>query len=91
MLNSLVFENYNLTNISLGTLPLVDNFQVNGNDLATVDLDAIIVALDNNGLTNGTLDYDNQTGGASPNVGVSGTAYTNLQAKGWTILGNVPI
>ena len=91
LLNSLVFENYNLTNISLGTLPLVDNFQVNGNDLATVDLDAIIVALDNNGLTNGTLDYDNQTGGASPNVGVSGTAYTNLQAKGWTILGNVPV
>ena len=64
---------------------------VNDNDLNTVDLDNIIVALDNNGLTLGNLDYSNQTGGASPNIGVSGSAYNNLLLKGWTVVGNVPI
>ena len=64
---------------------------VNDNDLNTVDLDSIIVELDNNGLTNGNLDYSNQTGGASPSIGVSGLAYNNLILKGWTVTGNVPI
>ena len=65
--------------------------RVNDNDLNTVDLDNIIVTLDNNGLNNGTLDYSNQTGGASPSIGVSGLAYNNLIVKGWTVTGNVPI
>mgnify|MGYP003633015883 FL=1 len=91
LLNTFDFDNHNLTSILVGTLPLVTTFLVSGNNLPSANLDAIIIAIDNNGLTTGTLDYDNQTGGASPNVGVSGTAYTNLQAKGWTILGNVPV
>ena len=91
-LNTIFFENYNLNNINiLGGLPSVDRMNVNDNDLNTVDLDSIIVALDNNGLTNGNLDYSNQTGGASPSIGVSGLAYNNLIAKGWTVTGNVPI
>jgi hypothetical protein len=91
-LNTIVFENYNLNNINiLGGLPSVSRMNVNDNDLNTVDLDSIIVELDNNGLTNGNLDYSNQTGGASPSIGVSGVAYNNLIAKGWTVTGNVPI
>jgi len=91
-LNTIVFQNYNLNNINiLGGLPSVDRMNVNDNDLNTVDLDSIIVELDNNGLTNGNLDYSNQTGGASPSIGVSGLAYNNLIAKGWTVTGNVPI
>ena len=75
----------------VGGLPLVDDFRVNNNDLPSADLDSIIVALDNNGLNNGILDYSNQTSGASPNIGVSGVAYNDLIAKGWTVTGNVPI
>jgi hypothetical protein len=91
LLNAFSFDNHNLTSILVGTLPFVTIFSVNNNDLPSADLDAIIIALDNNGLTNGNLEYLNQASGTSPNVGVSGTAYTNLQAKSWTILGNVPI
>ena len=91
LLNAFSFDNHNLTSILVGTLPFVTIFSVNDNDLPSADLDAIIIALDNNGLTNGNLEYLNQASGTSPNVGVSGTAYTNLQAKSWTILGNVPI
>ena len=92
LLNTIIFQNYNLNNINiLVGLPSVDTMIVNDNDLNTVDLDNIIVELDNNGLTNGTLDYSNQTGGASPSIGVSGLAYNNLIVKGWTVTGNVPI
>ena len=92
LLNTIVFENYNMNNINIvGGFPSVDRMNVNDNDLPTVDLDSIIVALDNNGLTNGNLDYSNQTGGASPSIGGSGLAYNNLIAKGWTVTGNVPI
>lgn len=92
LLTEIVFIDYNMTNFTLtGTLPLVSILEVQDNDLPSVDLDTIIVALDNNGLINGTLDYSNQTGGASPNIGVSGVAYNDLIAKGWTVTGNVPI
>ena len=91
-LTQIDFQNYNMNNFNIiGTLPSVGTMRVNDNDLNTVDLDNIIVTLDNNGLTNGTLNYSNQTGGASPSIGVSGLAYNNLIAKGWTVTGNVPI
>ena len=91
-LTTIDFQNYNMNNLNLGSpLPSVISMRVNDNDLNTVDLDNIIVTLDNNGLNNGTLDYSNQTGGASPSIGVSGLAYNNLIVKGWTVTGNVPI
>ena len=91
-LTQIIFQNYNMTNLNLvGALPSVSNLLVNDNNLPSADLDNIIITLDNNGLTGGTLDYSNQTGGASPNIGVSGVAYNNLIAKGWTVTGNVPI
>jgi len=91
-LTQIIFQNYNMTNLNLvGALPSVNNLLVNDNNLPSADLDNIIITLDNNGLTGGTLDYSNQTGGASPNIGVSGVAYNNLIAKGWTVTGNVPI
>ena len=91
-LTQIIFQNYNMTNLNLiSALPSVSNLLVNDNNLPSADLNDIIVALDNNGLTGGILDYSNQTGGASPNIGVSGLAYNNLIAKGWTVTGNVPI
>ena len=87
-----IFKNYNLGNLVItGGLPSMETLRVDDNDLSSTVLDNIIVALDNNGLLNGTLDYANQTSGASPNIGVSGLAYNNLIAKGWTVTGNVPI
>jgi len=92
LLNQFIFQNYNMNTLNIiGTLPLVTDMRVDDNNLPSADLDSIIVALDNNGLTNGNLDYSNQTGGASPNIGVSGGAYNNLLLKGWTVTGNVPI
>jgi len=92
LLNTIDFIGYNLNNFNLvGTLPSVSRMNVSFNDLSSTDLDTIIVALDNNGITFGNLDYSSQTGGASPNIGVSGLAYNNLIAKGWTVTGNVPI
>ncbi len=92
LLNTIDFQNYNMKDINiLVGLPSVGSMSVNDNDLNTVDLDSIIVELDNNGLTFGNLDYSNQTGGASPSIGVSGLAYNNLILKGWTVTGNVPI
>lgn len=91
-LSQIIFQNYNMTNLNLtSALPSVSTLLVNGNNLPSADLDDIIVTLDNNGLTGGILDYSNQTGGASPNIGVSGVAYNNLIVKGWTVTGNVPI
>jgi len=91
-LTGIIFQNYNMTNLNLvGALPSVITLLVNDNNLPSADLDSIIITLDNNGLTGGLLDYSNQTGGASPNIGVSGVAYNNLIAKGWTVTGNVPI
>jgi len=91
-LTQIIFQNYNMTNLNLtSALPSVISMRVNDNNLPSADLDDIILTLDNNGLTGGTLDYSNQTGGASPNIGVSGVAYNNLIVKGWTVTGNVPI
>ena len=90
-LTTINLQDYNITNLALtSALPLCSNFRCNDNNLPSADLDDIIITLDNNGLTGGTLDYANQTGGASPNIGVSGTAYNNLIVKGWTVTGNVP-
>ncbi|MHA1475449.1 MAG: hypothetical protein ACTSQ5_09700 [Promethearchaeota archaeon] len=92
LLNSFIFQNYNLTILTItGGLPLVTEMRVEDNNMSSATLDNIIIALDNNGLNNGTLNYSNQTTGASPNIGVSGLAYNNLIAKGWTVTGNVPI
>ena len=91
-LTVIIFQNYNMTNLNLtSALPSVSNLLVNDNNLPSADLDSILIALDNNGLNNGNLDYSNQTGGASPSIGVSGLAYNNLILKGWTVTGNVPI
>lgn len=85
------FEGYNLTSISLSSLPLVSNFDVSNNALNSANLDTIINLLSANGLSNGFLDYSGQAGGVSPNIGVSGTAYNDLILNGWFISGNVPI
>lgn len=92
-LEEFLFQDYNLNTISstITSLPSCNLFRVEDNDLNSASLDIILLALDNNGITNGILNYSNQTSGASPNIGVSGVAYNNLIAKGWVVTGNVPI
>ncbi len=85
------YSGNNLTLISISLLSTCSDFNVASNDLSSTSLDNIIVNLDANGQNNGILNYSNQTGGASPNIGVSGTAYNSLIAKGWTVTGNAPI
>ncbi len=89
LLNNIDFQDYNVNNFSVGTLPLVSNLLVNDNDLPSADLDSIIIALDNNGLSNGTFNYINQTSGSIPSL-ASQTAYNNLNSRGWFLIGNKP-
>lgn len=54
------------------------------NNLGSADVDAILVALDGNGLNNGTVDLSGQTPIACPSaVGVA--AGLSLTGKGWTV------
>lgn len=65
------------------TQPILDlNGSTNGLDSAGVD--AVLVALDGNGLNNGVVDLSGQTPAAPP--GASGlAAKLSLEGKGWTV------
>jgi hypothetical protein len=71
-----IFQNSSLTTL-----------RVQSNNLDSTQIDNIIINLDNHGLSNGTLAYNNNPG--SP-TNASLAAYNNLLAKGWTITGLVP-
>lgn len=91
-LEVLNFQDYGLTVVTIGlnSINLLD-INVDGNSLDSTGLDALLFNVNDIGSSNGTLSYQNQTTGASPNIGVSGTAYNQLISRGWTILGNPPV
>ena len=55
-----------------------------GNRLPTSEINALLIALDNNGLDNGSVDTSGQTPAAPPS-GAGATAKTNLEGKGWFV------
>jgi len=59
--------------------------RVDGTNLYNTHLDKLLIGLNNNGKSNGTLNYSGRT------VTVGGrVAYDNLISKGWTITGTPP-
>lgn len=90
------FENLEYLDISNN---LIDSFEISqntkltdlniSNNLLDADqINAILIALDEFGLENGTLDYSNNSG--SPFGDKVVAAYNSLVSKGWLITGAVP-
>lgn len=70
---------------SLPTLPsFVDNLSATVNNLTVTAVSNILITLDTNGLSNGTIYMPNQSPTASPNP-AGNTAKTNLIGKGWAV------
>lgn len=60
-----------------------------GNKLSSSDIDTIIIRMDANGFTDGTLNYSSQTPAANPTHAAL-AAYNSLIGKGYTITGTAP-
>jgi hypothetical protein len=71
-----------INDVSQLSVILLDNCSLN-----QTSVDSILLALDNNGLENGTC-YLNGGTNASPTGGTSNTNYINLINKGWSVLIN---
>lgn len=88
---SVQMDRCGLTAVTVGAVQpinnaLFGNASVSGgfNSLSTSDVDAVLVALDGNGLNNGTVDLSGQTPSAPP-TGTGRTAAASLIGKGWTV------
>lgn len=68
----------------VNTQPLIEVF-ASGNLLDSADVDAILIALDGNGLLNGIVNTAGQTPLAPPTA-PGQAAYVNLVGKGWTVV-----
>ena len=78
-------QDNDLTTIDISNNTALIDLRLGGNNLSTAELDNIINQLDANGLTGGTLQIANQTGGQLISL-ASQPAYDNLvNIKGWTI------
>lgn len=66
-------------------VPLLLTFlDLSDNQLPVAVVNSILIALDNAGLSNGTVGLQDQTPAAAP-TGAGATAVTNLVGKGWTV------
>ena len=75
-----------LQTVTLTTVPLLEYCRFPGAALNVASVNAILQALDANGISNGTLDLSGGTSAAPTGAGV--TAKTSLQGKGWTVTTN---
>jgi len=92
-LSSLIFApglnvngNPALTNVILTSVFVGLEIHLNDNALSAMSVDAILVAIDNAGQSNGVLDLSGGTN-AQPSV-VGLTAVASLQGRGWTVSHN---
>ena len=83
------FANHNVDTFTFANNPLITRIDLSGNALTDAQLDTLINYTNSIGTSNGTLDYSNQTTGASPTLASTGS-YLNLQNNGWTIIGDAP-
>ena len=75
-----------LSAITITSLPACRNFRSAFTSLPVANINAILVALDANGLTGGSV-YLQGGANAAP-TGAGATAKTSLQGKGWTVFTN---
>lgn len=72
-------NNNNLTNLDITNNTALLNVKCEGNPLVSGDIDNILIQLDTNGLSNGTLDLP------LGRTAASDAALTSLQGKGWVV------
>jgi hypothetical protein len=77
----------NITALDVSNNTQLTTLLANNCNLSSVQIDQILTDLDNHGLSNGTLKYNNNPGQSSLTALI---AYNNLISKGWTITGNPP-
>lgn len=87
-LTTLTLSGYSITGLeNLSLSPLVESLNLNSNLLDATAIDNLLVALNANGVINGSLDYGLNTGSAdldrSPEAIL---AKTELSGKGWLIV-----
>lgn len=75
-----------LQTVTLTTLPAMSYCRFPGAALNAASVNAILVALDANGLLNGTLDLSGGTSAAPTGAGI--TAKNSLVSKGWLVMTN---
>lgn len=75
-----------LTTITVSTLPALVSANLVGAGLNVASVNAILVALDANGLPNGAVNLSGGTSAAPTGAGI--VAKANLIGKGWTVLTN---
>lgn len=81
------FENQTIKNLVIPSYIRASNINLQNNNLQSEGIDEVLISLDNYGLSNGNLDYSNNSG--NPTV-ASRSAYDSLISKGWTITGTAP-
>jgi hypothetical protein len=87
LLETLIADLNNLSTLDLTNNNNINLLELQNNQLPSNVLDAIITHLDNTNVINGYLDYSDNPG---ENNLTECTAYDNLIAKGWTIVGQPP-
>lgn len=86
----LKIEAYNkkLIGIRVEGCRLLSHVKVDSNSLSSATIDQLLIDLDQNGGSNGTLNYFSNPGSGSANRSPQGAqARANLLARGWTITG----
>jgi len=86
-------ESLNISQNSVGTFeisqnPKLTDLNISNNLLDAEQINAILFALDDYGLSNGILNYSNNTG--APFGDDAAAAYNSLLSKGWLITGAAP-
>jgi len=80
-------ENQGLTSIGSPNQFFGKTLDISGNSLSSSDIDQIIIGCDNNGRSNGSLNY---TGNTNNPTFASRAAYDSLITKTWTVNGVAP-
>lgn len=88
-LTTIIADNNLLRELEINDNESIIELRLQGNRLSSSNIDNILISLDTYGLSNGHLDYSNQIPVSNPTL-ASLSAYNNLVAKGWTIIGNIP-
>jgi hypothetical protein len=85
LITQLHLHQNSITDFNASSYPLLNDVQFQGNELTAATNSQILIDLDTNNLSNGYYRSTKYGGGSLTSAGT--TAKSNLQGKGWTIVG----